>query len=102
MRRVERRLAHFFLRNGYTRAANLDMRKERGKMYHKGYEVRFVLGSTDEVSEVEKLILDAGLRPGKVFVKNTQYVQPVYGRDAVLKIVSWADEESKRLRTARR
>lgn len=71
-------------RSGYARVADLEKRKQLGSAaYKKGYEVRFVVGTKEELARVRRLLKAAGFDPGKPFLKHTKLVQPVYGRAAV-------------------
>jgi hypothetical protein len=89
MKASQRRVAEYFLRNGYLRAADPRLRRDRGQAYKKGYEVRFVLGSSGELKEVRALLRDAGIRPGRPFRKHSRLIQPVYGDAAQITILSW-------------
>lgn len=76
-------LLRWFERGGYIRRYDPERRAQEGQGYKKGYEVRFVLGSEDDLQVVRRLLTAAELRPGKPFRKHQRYVQPVYGRAAV-------------------
>jgi len=76
-------LAAEFARCGYVRRRDADRRVREGRSYKKGYEVRFVLDSSDELRAVRRLLQAVGLRPGRPFHKHRRLVQPVYGRAAV-------------------
>jgi hypothetical protein len=54
--------------------------------YKKGWEVRIVVDSRRELSEVRNLLKALKLLPGKPYVKGPRWVQPIYGRVAVQKI----------------
>jgi hypothetical protein len=82
------RLTFYFARNGYLRGQSNDRLDEGHEAYKKGWEVRLVLHSSSEVDEVRRLIERAGMRPGKVFQKHQCWIQPIYGRDAVMRFKS--------------
>ena len=94
MKSCERRLAHYFLRNGYARSANEDMRRALGQDYKKGYEIRFVLETEQECDYVRELLYEADLKPGSPFKKSKQIILPVYGKAAQDRILSWANHVS--------
>jgi len=76
-------LAEVFHQRGYLREPDPDRRKQDGKAYKKGYEVRLGLSTRREVSEVRRLLREVGLRPGKDYKHHSDYVVPLYGREAV-------------------
>lgn len=83
MEKPELFLTQFFQRNGYVRVPNRETKKELGKSYKKGYEVRFVLETQSELDQVRDLLMQAGFKPGKPFKKHSRIIQPVYGKRAV-------------------
>ena len=85
----EARLAEFFLRSGYMRMPRHERRQKLGRRYRKGWEVRLVLNSEDELNEVRRLLEQAGLKPGKAFKKWSRWVQPIYGKQAVNFFSAW-------------
>jgi len=76
-------LPETFQRNGYFRVPDFDKRKRLGTRYKKGWEVRLVLTSEDELEEARHLLAKAGLTAGRPFAKHNRWVQPVYGKEAV-------------------
>lgn len=83
MAAAETTLLRYFRRNGYVRVANTARRKKEGSnRYKKGSEVRFVLESEVEVREVREALRALEFKPGKVFLKGTKVVVPVYGKRA--------------------
>ncbi len=76
-------LAYFFRRNGYVRLPDKKLRKELGQKYKKGYEVRLVANSQEELNKMRQLLMRVGFRPGKPFQKRKQFVQPIYGKRSV-------------------
>ncbi len=84
--RIAGRLAWYFGRNGYVRwqqPPDAASAAEARPKDHKGDEVRFVADSEQELLEIRRLLVRAGFRPGRPWVKGRQLRQPVYGRDAV-------------------
>lgn len=65
-RQDKRRLA----REGYMR-------------YKKGDEVRLMANSPEEVLVLQRLLRQAGFKPGRPFAKGRQHCQPVYGQEQV-------------------
>ncbi len=84
------RLAQLFQRNGYIRVPRDERRRELGPRYKKGWEVRLVLKSEEELEEARRLLEQAGLKPGSPFRKSKQWAQPVYGKKAVDFFSRWA------------
>lgn len=58
-------------------------RKSEKAAYHKGFEVRFVMPDAASAKRVRTLLLRQGFKPGALYRKRSQVVQPVYGRAAV-------------------
>ena len=86
-------LAVFFRRNGYVRRQNTERKDREGHAgYKKGDELRFVAGSSDELALIRRVLQQAGLKPGRPFVKGNQIRQPVYGRAAVKWFLSLVGE----------
>jgi hypothetical protein len=56
-----------------------------------GYEIRIGAPSKRELAGVRRAISATGLQPGKPFDKRGNWVQPIYGRDAVERFVAWLD-----------
>ena len=73
-----------FEQNGYVRTADPEKRRTYGaQVYKKGHEVRLVLASSKEASEIARCLRAVGLKPGSTFEKHGKIVQPIYGRAAV-------------------
>ncbi len=75
-------LEEFFRRNGYVRAPNQHLKQKLGAKYHKGWEIRFVLRTPKELTQVQQLLCDAGFKCGNHFTKHGRLILPVYGRHA--------------------
>lgn len=76
-------LIAIFRRNGCVRLVDEQRRKEWGQKYKKGYEVRLIANSKEELETIRQLLQQAGFKPGKPYKKRLQFVQPVYGKSAV-------------------
>lgn len=79
------KLVKYFLRNGYLRFPNENLRKLKGKHYKKGYEVRLVANDENELVEINSLVEEAGFRVRKPFKKHNRFIQPIYGKKIVAK-----------------
>jgi hypothetical protein len=82
-RSAEEALRQIFARNGYIRVPRDERRREIGTRYKKGWEVRLILKSQEELDGARRLLEQVRLKPGKPFLKARRYAQPVYGRKAV-------------------
>ncbi|HMO82042.1 MAG TPA: hypothetical protein PKD24_14725 [Pyrinomonadaceae bacterium] len=76
-------LASFFKRNGYFRLPDSERRKRDGSDYKKGYEIRLVAKDASELEQIRELLVAAGFKTAKAFPKGNQWIQPIYGREAV-------------------
>lgn len=82
-------LARFFARNGYVRRQNRRRLAREGYLrYKKGDEVRLTAESQQELARIQRLLQQAGFKPGRPFVKGQQYRQPIYGRGEVERFLS--------------
>ncbi len=79
----EAQLAYFFYRNGCLRLPNATRRKEGSQKYKKGYELRLVAQTKNELKQIRRLLQQMGFKLGKPYQKGRQTVQPVYGKQAV-------------------
>jgi hypothetical protein len=80
---AERLLTTFFERNGCVRLVNEKRREQEGQKYKKGYEVRLVAYSEEELKNIRQLLLRVGFKVGKSYKKHRQIIQPIYGKTAV-------------------
>ncbi len=78
---VVKKIADYFLRNGYLRLPSENKSKKKKVVSKKGYEIRFVAKDRKELSELKTVLKEAGLTAGKPFDKFNQFVLPVYGKD---------------------
>jgi len=89
------RLLQLFRRNGYTRAPRDERRRELGRKYKKGWEVRLVLKTQEELDEVRGLLAQAGLKAAKPFKKSKRWAQPIYGKEAVELFLQWSSTQRR-------
>ncbi len=82
-------LAEYVRANSYARMPNPDRQDEGYEAYKKGYELRIVVRTQDDLRRVRRLLTDAGITPGKAFRKAQQWVVPVYGRSAVNELLKF-------------
>ena len=83
----------FSQKNGYIRYPDKGrIEKEGGQRYKKGQELRFVAESYNELAELRGLLRKAGFRVCNPFDKGRRLIQPVYGRNAVERILEWEKE----------
>lgn len=81
-------LADYVRANSYARVPNAVRQEEGWTAYKKGYELRIVVKTQDDLRQVRRLLLDAGIQPGKAYRKAQQWVVPVYGKQAVNQLVA--------------
>lgn len=85
---VVERLAAFFHRNGYVRRVDAVRKMVEGRLYKKGAEVRLVAESATELTEIRRLLSQAGFKLARPFAKGQQWRQPVYGVEEVKRFFS--------------
>ena|SRR2546421_13129244 len=83
MDEARRALARLFLRNGVIREPDRLRRAKEKSTYKKGYEVRLVAFTREELGQIRGFLHRAGFPLAKPFAKSRRFVQPVYGRQAV-------------------
>jgi hypothetical protein len=66
-----------------VRIASQERRKRDGQKYKKGYEVRIIVKTAEELRRLRACILLAGFKPGSPYKKRKRIVQPIYGKSAV-------------------
>lgn len=76
-------LALYFAEAGYVRTPNPVRLSEGSQIYRKGWEVRLVVDTPEELDEVRNALELVGFRLARPFLKAGRHVQPVYGADAV-------------------
>lgn len=86
-------VARYLSGPGCIRFPNDDRRDEGHDVYKKGWEVRFAVRSRPEAAEVNRILVRAGLSPGRPYRKSpTRWILPVYGRDPVHRFLAWVEE----------
>lgn len=81
-------IADYVRANSYARVPNTERQDEGWMAYKKGYELRIVVKTHDDLKQLRRLLLDAGIQPGKPFRKAKQWVVPVYGKQAVNQLIA--------------
>ena len=76
-------LDFFLQRNSCLRRPSSLRRKEGAEAYKKGWELRIVLETSAELTQLRRLLRSAGHPQAKAYRKRQKWVQPVYGRVAV-------------------
>lgn len=81
-------LVQYLRDNSYARVPDETRQEEGWSAYKKGFEMRIVVKTHDDVRKLRRLLQDASIKPGKAYKKAKQWVQPVYGRAAVNSLVA--------------
>lgn len=81
-------LADYVRANSYARVPDETRQEEGWTAYKKGYELRIVVKSQEDLKRVRRLLQDARIKPGKAYRKAQQWVQPVYGKQPVNSLVA--------------
>lgn len=76
------------LASWYMRRPNPERQQEGYRHYKKGWEVRLSVKSLDDLEMVRRLLVESGFETGRPFRKQSRWVQPLYGRDAVERFLS--------------
>ncbi|MEA3266752.1 MAG: hypothetical protein U9P42_07405, partial [Candidatus Fermentibacteria bacterium] len=76
-------LAESFYHRGYIREPNKTRKRKEGRSYKKGYEIRFVACSDDELAEIRQHLQEEGFELARPYNKGTKRVQPVYGKKSM-------------------
>jgi hypothetical protein len=82
-------IADYVRSNSYARVPSTDRQDEGWVAYKKGYELRIVVKTQDDLKKLRRLLLDAGIQPGKAFRKAQQWVVPVYGKAPVTELMKY-------------
>ena len=93
--KIKKKLVKYFQRNGYILLPDEKLLGGNDN-YKKGYEVRLVAKDKKELTKIKDLLNKAGFKIGKPFQKHNEYVQPIYGKEAVEKFQSFLSEQNKR------
>lgn len=89
-------LADYVRANSYARMPNPDRQDEGYGSYKKGYELRIVVRSQDDIRKLRRLLNEQGITAGKAFRKAQQWVVPVYGRNAVSMLMKYKSRARKK------
>ncbi|MBI2899090.1 MAG: hypothetical protein HYY17_02830 [Planctomycetes bacterium] len=79
------KLGEMFRRYGYARSGRW---KDAPGQVHRGYELRFAAADERERDTVADLLRATGVRSGTPFRKGRQWRIPVYGREAVARLLA--------------
>ena len=90
--RPEAALVELYQCNGYVRVPDDTRREEEPRTYKKGYEIRLLGNTQREIAAIRRLLRQVGLKGGKPFRKHNQWVQPVYGKQALDRFNMWQDD----------
>jgi hypothetical protein len=90
-------LTNYFKRNGCARHPDSGRRNNEKAAYKKGYELRFTAFDEAECAEILRLLAAAGIKAGKPFAKRSQFIIPVYGRDAYERMVALLETSAQRI-----
>lgn len=93
--RAELRLGLYFLHRGCIRRPKSERLDEGYDAYKKGWEVRLVVDSSEELTDVRRALQTVGLEQGRPYAKSRKWVQPVYGRRAVESFEQWAKKAER-------
>lgn len=88
-------LAEYLRANSYTRVPDEDRQEEGWSAYKKGYELRIVVKTQQDLRTVRRLLQDASIKPGKAYRKARQWVVPVYGKEAVRSLTALKSKKRK-------
>jgi len=89
-------LADYVRTNSYARMPNPERQDEGYDSYKKGYELRIVVKSNDDMRKLRRLLNEEGITPGKAFRKAQQWVVPVYGKTAVNSLLKYKPRARKK------
>jgi len=91
---VAKKLAALFRRNGYVRPPAQKRLAKPGKgWFHRGFEFRLTAANRNELQHIRDLLLRAGFKPGRPFVKGCQFRQPVYGREELERFLALINQQ---------
>jgi hypothetical protein len=77
-------LVEAFYQSGCFRLPDLRQRTEAGRGYKKGYEIRLAVPTKNRLQALRRWLKALGFKPAKPFLKRAHWVQPVYGKEAVV------------------
>ncbi|MFQ6114631.1 MAG: hypothetical protein ACE5NG_11210 [bacterium] len=73
------------------RVPNDARREEEPHDYKKGYEIRLLANTRREIMAIRRLLRQVGLKGGRPFKKHNQWVQPIYGKQAMDRFNMWLE-----------
>ena len=89
-----RKVAELYRQDGYVRGPVPDRLLQDGwRAYKKGWELRISLPDEQAVIGLRRAIDQAGLRLARFYPKHGRLIQPIYGRDQVLRVLRAAGED---------
>ena len=81
--KAKRWLRNLSKHGAYSRYPHPARREELGQKYKKGYEIRLLVRSEEQIHTTQLALAELGFTGGKPFKKNTRWVIPIYGKDRV-------------------
>lgn len=76
-----------------VRTPSEQRRQEGHEAYKKGWEVRFAVATKADAAEASRLLIRAGLSPGRPYRKSPRlWILPLYGKVPVLRFLEWLEE----------
>ena len=75
--------SEFFMYPFHVRRPDPNRQIEGWKKYKKGWEVRILAEDSDDLESLQNVLKELGFNPKRPFLKRDQFVQPIYGRQAV-------------------
>lgn len=97
------KLISYFRRNGYLRLPDKRKTARSKYAYKKGYEVRFVAFDSKELNEIRNALREAGFPVRKAFGKQSQMIQPLYGKEyAEMFMKLGGKKKARKKKTAKR
>lgn len=91
--KAAKELGRFYRRRSALRWPDFYRRATENQDYKKGYEIRLIADSPEELGRIQRLMIGLGFKPGAAFVKRTQFVQPLYGREPVVRFLTLVREK---------
>ncbi len=81
-------LTALFDQQGYMRRPDKKRRRKTPASYKKGYEIRLIAHSREELLSIRRLLETCGIKLGRAFEKGAQWRQPIYGREQVRRLLN--------------
>ena len=93
-------LRRAFERNAYFRMPNAERREDEPDTYKKGYEVRLVLESADELAAVRSALEELDFKLAASFQHGRRVAQPIYGKKSVARFCEMLSLPDERVPSA--